>query len=381
MAQINNTVDPNDLDSIDALLDEAELESSAEEQPTADQAEGADNAEAMPATDDVPEEWPESETPEDPTEGLLDELDDDVDSSAEPEEKAEPEPEPTPEPPKEPEPEIADDASMGMMQQPMGSQKEMEAQAEDILEKRAQAAQAQRANNTIKGSDMDAIKKLIVIFSSITIFLVIVAISVGIWAALASGGSGLSEETLKKIDGIESNSTQSLMHTNTSEKTMKTLDKKLDALSFQLEQLNGDIAKMEQKGLKSASAEAAKEPEKAAVKPDEKAEKAKTNEAKLAPEIDAKLNKISAQMTSAQRRIYEVNQRVKRLQAVYAKLLKSIKSVEKQMVAEKVEKAPKAKSTEPKHSTNKPEEGGAYSAPAPSRQPYAPFNPGNAYSY
>ncbi|WP_024851471.1 hypothetical protein [Hydrogenovibrio kuenenii] len=329
MAQINNTVDPNDLDSIDALLDEAEQESIAEE-PEVTQVEAA-TPEPAGGVDDVPEEWADTEASEDSTEDLLSELGENVESSGiEAEETAAPEPTPSPAEESKGEP-SEPDVGLGMMQQPDASQKAMEDKAEDILEKRAQA---QKANNAIKGSDMDAIKKLIVIFSSVIITLVIAAIGIGIWGALSSG-PGLSKETLDKIDGIESNSTQSLMHTNTSEKTLQTLDKKLDALSFQLEQLNSDIAKIETNGAKKIVAEQSSDKtQPPVVKP---SDKAKTI-SEAAPELTAKLNRIGTQMTSAQRRIYEVNKRVKRLQSVYYQLLKSIKNVEKQLIEEKVEK-------------------------------------------
>ncbi|MPQ77041.1 hypothetical protein [Hydrogenovibrio sp. JE_KL2] len=348
MAQINNTVDPNDLDSIDALLDEAELESIAEEpkaEPEAAPATSAVEGDDLPDAEEVPEDWAVDETTEeDPTAGLLDELDEDIGASGiQAEETATPEPEPVAEPPAappspEPAPEQPPVDTLSAIQGKDASSA-MEHKAEDILEKRAQAAQAQKANNAIKGPDMDAIKKLIITFSSIIIFLVVVTIGVGIWAALSSGNE-LSKDTMDKINGIEANSMQSLMHTNASEKTLKTLDKKLDAISFQLEQLNGDIAKIEAGDLqKTADAKDSHEKAQAAVKPAEPVA-APVQEVKVAPELAAKLDRVGAQMTSAQRRIYEINQRVKKLQSDYKLLLKSIKSVEKQLVSEKVEKAP-----------------------------------------
>lgn len=408
MAQINNTVDPNDLDSIDALLDEAELESVVEEPkaepeaPVTSAVEGGD----LPDAEDVPEDWAVDETAEeDPTAGLLDELDEDIGASGiQAEETAAPEPEPvaeppaappTPEPAPAPEPPPVDTLSAI---QGKDASNAMEHKAEDILEKRAQAAQAQKANNAIKGPDMDAIKKLIITFSSIIIFLVVVTIGVGIWAALSSGND-LNKETMDKINGIEANSMQSLMHTNASEKTLKTLDKKLDAISFQLEQLNGDIAKIEAGSLqKTADAKDSHEKAQAAVKPAEPVA-TPAQEAKVAPELAAKLDRVGAQMTSAQRRIYEINQRVKKLQSDYKLLLKSIKSVEKQLVSEKVEKAPavvgkKGATTGTTHNPNNPNVPGTVkphsSVPAPdapaksSPYQYPPsggYKDNNAYTY
>lgn len=378
---MNNTVDPNDLDSIDALLDEAELESVPEE-PKADQVEATSPESAEGAdVDDVPEEWADADAQEDPTEGLLDELGDDVESSGiEAEEAVVPE---SATPPVQEEPKVeppVPDAGPGIMQQPNASQQTMEDKAEDILEKRAQA---QKANNAIKGSDMDAIKKLIVIFSSVIIVLVVMAISIGIWGALSSG-TGLSKETLDKIDGIEASSTQSLMHTNASEKTLKTLDKKLDALSFQLEQLNGDIAKIEATDAKKTVAEQSNEKPQSAVKQTEKENATPVQDLKVAPELTAKLNHIGKQVTSAQRRIYEVNQRVKRLQSVYSQLLKSIKNVEKQLVVEKVEKAP-VKAKKDNVSSAKSQGNATHHAPqdssTPSSQKSYQYGPGDSYSY
>ncbi|BBN60010.1 hypothetical protein [Hydrogenovibrio marinus] len=386
MAQVNNTVDPNDLDSIDALLDEAELESVAEEPKPEQEASATPAVEGgeLPDAEDVPEDWAVEETAEeDPTAGLLDELDGDLDvSGIQAEETVAPAPEPVLEPeapvePPEPAP-VSEPPQVDTLSAIQGKDapNAMEHKAEDILEKRAQAAQAQKANNAIKGPDMDAIKKLIITFSSIIIFLVVVTIGVGIWAALSSGND-LSKETMDKINGIEANSMQSLMHTNASEKTLKTLDKKLDAISFQLEQLNGDIAKIETGTgslQKTADTKDSHEKAQAAVKPAEPA--ATAQEPKVAPELAAKLDRVGAQMTSAQRRIYEINQRVKKLQSDYKLLLKSIKSVEKQLVSEKVEKAPavtgKKGATTGSHSTHNLNIPGTTKPHQPSPAPHAP---------
>lgn len=396
MAQANNTVDPNDLDSIDALLDEAELEAAPEE-PKAEQTGDAGGVEggglSDMSDDELPDDWsteddaPSSEgTIEDPTAGLLDELDEEIDSadiSAEetPVEAPEPEPVKEADQPDVPTPK----EQPGLMEQALDSQP-LEKNAEAVLEKRAQAQKA--SQNTMKDADMDGLKKLIITFSSIIITLVVVTIGIGIWAALSSG-PGLSKETLDKIDGIEANSTQSLMHTNQSNKTLKTLDKKLDALSFQLEQLNGDIAKMEVGAPKVvAKAEVVPEKEsaqeKAKVAANPKVEAVESKIVQASPELTAKLDKVGRQMTAAQRRIYEINRRVKQLQGQYKVLLRSIKTVEKQLIVEKVEKTPVKKATTsakkvPAHDAQQPQT--KHPSNPPLYQEYKGYRDDDAYSY
>lgn len=400
MADTNNSVDPNDLDSIDALLDEAEFESPEEETPSsaeensAEDAGQAAEAEAENTAAEVAE--PESVIADDAND-LLDELQEDVSPpQPEPEPEAVTEAEPESEPETESEPEVAaepersvnpafdvqeePEAPSGIPGLGMGERdpQPLERSAEDILEKRAQS-QASMGNRH-KVNEMDAVKKLIIIFSSVIIALVVAAIGIGVWGALSSG-PGLSEETLSKIDGIEVNTTQSLISSNAADKTLKTFEKKLDALSFQIEQLNGDLVKIEGgKGLPVAKSDAvtaapAAKSEKTVSEAPKVAPAAvpAASEVKLTPEVTIKLDKVSAQMTSAQRRLWEINKRVKSLQSEYKHLLRSIKGVEKQMVEEQVKEAKQKK----RSSTN----GYQYHAPSDGYYQESPPVPAEAYPY
>lgn len=341
MADPNDTIDPNDLDSIDALLDEAELEAVSDDQgPVAEETDApvADGADSM-----------------------LDDLEADLDlaelDESTPEVEAEVEPEPEPEPTPEPEPVEMDIPDPEPIPEPMAQPEQpaplAEAEAENFLQKRAAMQQQPPADNNMTVAEMDAIKKLIIIFSSVTIVLVLTGIGIGVWGALASGG-GIDEETKSTLEGIQEASMQSMIKAGASEKSVKAVEKKLDALSFQIEQLNGDLGELEMLAQKNHGGAPAKmEASKPAM--------AKTNPPKetkviaqpvtptppaqnltavtMTPELAKKLDKVSSQMVTAQRRIAEVNRRVKSLQTQYKSMLKSVKKVEKEIVAEQVKVA------------------------------------------
>lgn len=309
-----NTIDPNDLDSIDALLDEAELDNLADEQvsPVADEI-LPDNAESVSEVDlDGLDELE-----------LLDEL-----------EAEEP-------------PVTADKDGLAEKESP-DSPVITEDVAEKVLKNRADAqnkqqdkSQTQTQTETeLTVAEMDGIKKLIIIFSSIIISLAVVGIGIGVWAALSSGG-GLDDETIEKFENIESGVTESLLKTNSSAETMKLLGKKLDALSFQIEQINADLVEMsgdslQSKPLVSLSPKPASADTKKAVVQTTPVTGSNALIASVDPKLGLKLGKVSAQMSNAQRRIHEVNKRVKSLQSQYKKLLSSIKNVEKQMLETQV---------------------------------------------
>ena len=371
MADADNTVDPNDLDSIDALLDEVKLE-------TVENDEAEISADAG-GSDQVAEESQE-------TDELLSDLESDL-AEAEPEpEVPEPEPEPMVEPvvPK-PEPMISD---------PKPQPQVLEDSALSFIEKRAANKQA---NNELTVAEMDAIKRLIIIFSSVLIVLGLVGIGIGVWAAV-SAGSGLDEETKSQLENIEAGTTQSLMKTNTTAKTAKSLEKKLDALSFHIEQLNADIVKLENQTMANggsapvvpvAPAKQPVKPAPAAANPPaakpapvqvmpvatQPMPAAQPVMAKADPQMALKLDKVSSQISSAQRRIMEVNKRVKSLQGQYKKLLRGMKKVEKQMVEVKVSKAPE-KTAEKDKKSSQPK-GATYQYSAPEEMYYDHRNVGS----
>lgn len=339
MADTGDTIDPNDLDSIDALLDEAELEAVADSQDSEEESVGI-SAEEDPIDGIDGDE-------DDLLEGLesdlesVDLLDEEAAPAAEPAPVPELEPEPEPQLQPEPEP-IAEVAEP----QPTIA----ESRAEDILNKRAMAAQQNQTNST--GKEMDSIKKLLIIFSSTTIFLIIVAIGIGVWGVLSSSGSGLDEETLDMFESIQANTTQNLVQSDSASKLTQTFEKKLDAISFQIEQLNRDIVNAEpliskaddkvEVNLAQEQAKVAKTQPietKVVVTTPAAAEPPQAVVVNTSPELMQKMDKVSAQMVSAQRRINEVNRRVKSLQTQYKQLLKEIKSVEKELVSEQAASA------------------------------------------
>lgn len=302
-------IDPNDLSSIDALLDEAEMDS------------GVDLQE-----DVISEEVELSEIEiED-----LDEITDFDELESEPEVKigegvVSEEESPNLEP--EPEPVIADK------------------KADDVLEKRA-SSKRKKSKKEPAEAEMKEIKKLIIIFSSVIIGLAVIGLGIGLWVALSSGG--LDEESFEKIENIESGVTEGILKSSESNKTIKELEKKLDGLSFLIKQLDTDILAMTNgnnvKPLLNFVEDSNKK-----VEDNSKIVKSETNKkplktevsdpvalVNLNPEMMKKMDKVSSQMSNTQRRIYEVNKRVKSLQSQYKKLLISIKSVEKEMLKSRV---------------------------------------------
>lgn len=300
-------IDPNDLSSIDALLDEAELDSGVDlqEDVIAEEVELSEIAiEDLDEITDFDELEPEVEIGE----GIVAE---EESSNLEP----------------EPEPVIADK------------------KADDVLEKRADSRRKKSKKEPAE-AEMKEIKKLIIIFSSVIIGLAVIGLGIGLWGALSSGG--LDEESFEKIENIESGVTEGILKSSESNKTIKELEKKLDGLSFLIKQLDTDILAMtsgdnvktllnlaedSNKKVEDNSKIVKSETNKKPLKTETSASVALVN---LNPEMMKKMDKVSSQMSNTQRRIYEVNKRVKSLQSQYKKLLRSIKSVEKEMLKSRV---------------------------------------------
>lgn len=376
MAEAENTVDPNDLDSIDALLDEAELETVEDdvEEVKASEAPDDDSGISVEETEEVVEDTS--------TDDLLDDLETDLAEVSEPDvpdatvveepEPPAPEPEPIIETAPEPEPMMAEPQPQMIEEPPPRFIQERE--------------KAKKPNNELTVAEMDSIKKLIIIFSSVLITLALVGIGIGVWGALSSGG-GLDEETMNQLSNIESGTTESLMKTNSNSKSVKSIEKKLDALSFQIEQLNADIVKLESQALGQAMAAAPTQPPVNTQKTPDQTSKSHgqavphqnshqpphsanapvqvipvqqqpvmpAQPMPIDPEVAMKIDKVSAQLSSAQRRILEVNKRVKSLQGQYKQLLKGMKKVEKQVVMSKVDEKKDKQKKLPKKAEQKPD--------------------------
>lgn len=353
MAEPGGTIDPNDLDSIDALLDEAELEAAEEEEPTveelsestadpmdaaADNDSANDDSEELdtipeppPAEepdelndDDMPDESnttdEDNELPEDDLSNIDEDfnignqIEEEADESQSTEEDMtqmsdpEPEPESSEEPLKQPE-----ETSL------------TEDHAEKFLQKRASVQKKEPSNLTV--AEMDSIKKLIIIFSSTIIFLVVTAIGIGLWGALSSSSS-LDDETMTLIKDTHEGAMQSMVKSASAEDSIKQVGKKLDALSFQLEQLNSDLLQVKEVVTVS--------PEKAPTgllnlekEPAAKAEPPAAAQMVMDSGVGKKIDKVNAQVVVTQRRLAEVNNRVKQLQTQYTTFLKGLKELEK----------------------------------------------------
>ena len=278
-----DNIDQNDLSSIDALLDEAELD----DVPTLDEdlidegsLEEVENVDELIDVEDLVDIEETTET-----------------AKIEPEQEALP----------EKEPEITDES------------------ANKILDKRAELRQ-NKSESDSTGEDMKSVKKLIVIFSSVIITLMIIGLVIGVWGAMSTGS--VDDETLEKIDRIELGVTEAILKSSESTKAVKALEKKLDGLSFLIKQLDDDILAMTQpnnhKPLIDLSVKANKKEEIKKVKV--------VSESSLNPELIEKMNKVSSQMSNTQRRVYEVNKRIKSLQSQHKILLRNVKNIEKQML-------------------------------------------------
>ncbi len=322
MATSDDTFDPNDLDSIDSLLDEAELEATVDD--SIDELSEGVSDDATAVMDETP-----LEAELDDTDGLLDALDEVEESTDAPVSPSTPEADSVAEPASE------------------SAKVDEVADKDDFLSKRA-AAQTKPLPQ-MAAQDMDSIKKLIIIFSSTLIVLVLTGIGIGVWSALAASSAGIDDETVTLIESIKVNSEQGVASLSENTKSVQMAEKKLDALNFQLEQLVADLA--------SSTKVAAAEPEildplglgrHGVVDKDQGAVTKATTviSTQVDPAVLSKVTSVNAKMIKAQRRIDEVNSRVKSIQKQYQVLLKSVKMVEKQIVMEqlaKVEKAEKEK--------------------------------------
>ncbi|GAB6069713.1 hypothetical protein JCM30760_08100 [Thiomicrorhabdus hydrogeniphila] len=331
MATTDGTFDPNDLESIDALLDEAELEAVSDNLDDSEQVE--DNLE-------IPEESTNLSAEDEDLLDSLDSLDDLVSPDAEPEVVGV----------SEPVVKTAKATKEDIPKLNIEPEKDTEQLAnEEILVKRGKAQSSK--NSKAAAKDMDSIKKLIIIFGSILSVLALIAIGIGIWGALSASSAGMDEDTHTLIETIKVSTEHNGQAAQSAEKSVKSVEKKLDALAFQLEQLTEDVGKIGQVaapaensiidplGLSAPATDknhAGNNVVSAPVSP------AITKSVGVADsELMNKVSSVNKKLISAQRRINEVNTRVKKIQAQYATLIHSIKTVEKQVLVEQAEKMAK----------------------------------------
>jgi len=332
VASEDETFDPNDLDSIDALLDEAELEvsetSSPDPVPEADRIDAdevnLDDMDLTELTDDLADAdliEEDSASPEAPSDNKAENS-------------------------------VIEEEGSGLpppVTEKSKDSKSMDDSEKEFVSKRTTSNKASPKEVTV--AEMDSIKKLVIIFGSVLIVLVLTAIGMGVWSALAASG-GLDEETQTIIEDIQASTVSNTLSNTENTKIMGSVEKKLDALSFQLEQLTTDIATLED------SAKSVQSPVVMAISPaldthgKPVAENHGTNHTAVAPVIAHsaapvatdhavldKLSVVSSKMVNAQKRIDEVNRRVKDIQSQYGKLMHSVKVVEKQLVDQQAKEA------------------------------------------
>ena len=384
MANPEDTFDPNDLESIDALLDEAELEAVSDDfdtaepnldaEPAVEEAPAPSNDVASEAVDNSPDADDDILDGLDGLDGLeLDAMDDDFsESESKPEAVSEAEspaaPEPVP---------VADDIEPQVVavSEPLGenktnqikanasaadeSDKQDEKDADDFLQKRMAAKASNNSNLSVK--EMDSIKKLIIIFGSVLTVLVIVAISMALWSALAASSAGVDDETKSLIESIKVSSEQNGSAIQESDKITKSVEKKLDAINYQLEQLAVDLAALPKAkeevldplGLNTKATEASQKSE---VTPVPHATVGMDEETKK------RIASVSSRLLSAQRKLDEINKRIKLVQDQAGALMNSMKVVEKQALLDQAEHEEKlaAEAEKAKKSQGNPYQ---YSAP------------------
>ncbi|VAW46773.1 Fibronectin-binding protein [hydrothermal vent metagenome] len=326
MAAPDETIDPNDLDSIDALLDEAELEVPKEQEVTSDSEQDAIdtllNEAELAETPVQKEQSPQSNEPENTQEILQNDT-----------------PEAVPDLEKN-QPKMQKTVTEEAIPQPVIKQSTL--------------------NTEMTAKDMDAIKKLIIIFGATLIVLMLIGIGIGIWSALAAQGSALDEETQTLIESVQVNTERVATNVMDSNETVKAIEKKLDALNFQLEQLATDLLE----GSFPASTQAPSQLDPLGLNTHEDIQEKKTvHPVKTVPvttnqaiQPDSETHKLTASMNkkiiSTQRRIDEVNRRVKDIQAKHKTVLLSIKSLEKQMILQQKRMVFKAKESQKKQESN-----------------------------
>lgn len=386
MANSEDTIDPNDLDSIDALLDEAEWNTDDLEDATSDLPDVAEEQSEEPATE-APEQAEESASvaddsddlenldetddtsesaEQDQVEDALSELEDLPDEATETEQEAEPEAEEeqaNDDPPAE---EDKVDTSLPEAGKPKSNTQQLQdtepeaSEKDDQLEKKLEQRKKSQKHNTneLTVAEMDTLKKLIIIFGSISIVLLLTAIGIATWGALSASSAGISEENQTLIESIKVNSDLSNEIAKANTEAADSLEKKIDAVNFQIEQLAVDLTDL----ANSAPSVPSKQPkidplglnqmeQKTKPAPVQKVEAPQQVAVKINSEITKKVSSVNYKLIKAQKTINELSQRLKALQSHQQKMLKSVKTVEKEMLQQKAEKLKAQKAAEKKQNS------------------------------
>lgn len=334
MAEPDKTIDPNDLDSIDSLLDEAEFE----QRDANNQARDEEDLLAALSEDS------EQVAPEQATQDNSQDEDDELDRMFEA---------PLDERPAEPELTRPDPAIRTGDAEGYSPRRSFDTQEDDFLARRAN----KNNGNELTVAEMDSLKSMIIGFGSTLIVLALIGIGIATWGALSANGS--DSDTVTMIEEIRGESEVGRVASQANETILRDLNRKLDALSFQIEQANGDIVALSQ-GKQPASVIPGL-PETLTVPNNEKTttEAAVSQQApsgstpvqvaptSAAPQVDMgkfeeKLDAVNRNVSVAQRRVVEINNRVKSLQQQYTSIVETIKLVEKNMLEQEL----KAKAAE-----------------------------------
>ncbi len=386
MAEEKDDIDLNELDSIDALLEEAEqaleeaepeVSGEAADSPTPDlpddeasdvdgDSESADAAEpeAAPETDSAPE-----------TDGAVSESD--TESEPEPETETSVQAEAADQT-------VADDDAPVDAEGPPSPPPEPE--PVKAVEEEAPLPEALKKHGTVKknaeltDADMDKLKKLILAFGISLIVMVLVGWGLSIWAAVAASTTHLDEDTMALLEEIKTGVEHVAVKSEKQDKTLAAVERKIDALSFQLEQLNGDLGKLEE-ALKTGGASAKTgagtdghghgEP---VAKPAAHATPAAatttttTVVAGVDPDLKKTLGSINSRLIRTQKKVGQVYTRLVKLQAQYRAMLAAVKKVEKGLKAAKKPGQKKPQLRQPYYQ---------YQAPAGDY----PFDPAHVDSY
>lgn len=306
MAEADERIDPTDLESIDALLDEVDL-----------------SEEGVANTDDSNEPFAD-------TEGL-----DDF-------------------------PSRADDY-------------------EDSPGFRERQNQEFASNDELTVEEMEALKKLIIIFGAVITFLVVIGVGMASWAALKSSVDPDGARMFEELFG-ESELARTTAQANA--EAIRDLDRKMDALSFQLDGMVADFyaSNSSKENTENQAGDNSLQPDLVVTKEVVTKEVAKPALVE-SPALEAKVDGIARSLDLAQRRVVEINNRVKSLQQQYTTLSASVKQVEKSVLENALvgAKETKVETEESEAPETKSEQAKPYQYRAPNTFNYDAVHEGTSY--
>ena len=351
MAEEKDDIDLNELDSIDALLEEAEQaleDADPEVTEDAPDALGSVESEEAPQTEQEDVSEPEAET---------ETSDSGVASGAEPE--IEPQPETVPD-----EAPVEAGGPPDTMPSPQPVQAQASEQAEDeppLPEEMKQPGAKKNNSLELTDADMDKLKKLILAFGISLIVMVMIGWGLSLWAAIAASTTHLDEETMTLLEELKTGVEHVAVKSEKQDKTLLAVERKIDALSFQLEQLNTDMGKLEEILAKQSEQSAINTPavshtakntgahghippqshaapaqHATPTHPSEAASKPVV--AALDPDVKKTLGSINSRLVRTQKKVEQVYNRLVKLQAQYRAMLAAMKKVEKGLKAAQTKK-------------------------------------------